>query len=743
MKKSFVAWILACCMLLPACDLGLGTDSGENWGALNSELSTTESTEKEEDGDEGEGSGNGSGSGAEPCAEHVDSNDDEKCDECKENVLRSFDFYAVNDVHGKFATSPNYTGLNKMSSYLRQAKQSNPNTVLLASGDMLQGCYESNLTHGKILTDWMNELDFAAMTLGNHEYDWGEDAIRANAALAEYPLLAINVYDKATNQRVDYCDASVLVEQNGAKIGIIGAEGNVTGDIAPEKIENLDFKVGDDLTNLVKAEATRLRDLGADCIVYSIHDGPNNEYEYYDRSLSSYVDIVFEAHTHQTYVMQDNYGVYHLQSGGDNKVGLSHATINVNVANEKTDVTEAETVWHSEYASLADDPVIATLQTKYTAEIASGLEVLGNNESELDSDEILSLASRAYYEAGSKKWSDKQIVFGGGYIGVRFPYKLAKGKIIYGDLLNVLPFDNEVQLCSVNGSDLKAQFIDKSNYRNYYSDYGNSIKSNPVATDTYYIVIDSYCASSTMSKAPSLKVVETYATAIYARDLLAELIKEGILNDSLSTISIAEALAIGGSLGDNATTPQKYLITGRITEILDSANKEGVLYGNMWIEDCKGSSIYVFGSYDTSGNMYGNMADKPKVGDIITLQAPIYKYVKNATTPAKTELMNATVVGFNTPITIPQALTLAGGLASGSKTQESYYVYGTVDEVRSSGVIIKDTGGNKIYVYKPSGASSAMKVGEALVFYGKLQKFTGTQADQQLQLSAPTLYAVL
>ena len=38
----------------------------------------------------------------------------------------------------------------------------------------------ANLTAGLIMTDWMNELDFTAMTLGNHEYDWGEEYIESN-----------------------------------------------------------------------------------------------------------------------------------------------------------------------------------------------------------------------------------------------------------------------------------------------------------------------------------------------------------------------------------------------------------------------------------------------------------------------------------------------------------------------------------------------------------------------------------
>ena len=70
----------------------------------------------------------------------------------------------------------------------------------------------------------------------------------------------------------------------------------------------------------------KLRDAGADVIVYLIHDGGSytdvgNTAGYYDQTLSSgdYVDLVFEGHSHSYYIFTDTYGVPHLQGGGDNK----------------------------------------------------------------------------------------------------------------------------------------------------------------------------------------------------------------------------------------------------------------------------------------------------------------------------------------------------------------------------------------------------------------------------------------
>lgn len=209
--------------------------------------------------------------------------------------------------------------VDELTTYLKNAHANDQNAVLLSAGDMWQGSSESNMTNGLIMTDWMNELDFAAMTIGNHEYDWGEQYIEENEELAEFSFLAINIYDRNTNALVDYCEPSVMVEGDGLQIGIIGAIGDSYSSIAVDKCEDVYFKVGTQLTSLVKAESDRLRKAGADFIVYMLHDGYGSTNigsvtqvtssqirSYYDISLSNgYVDLVFEGHTHQGYMLKD------------------------------------------------------------------------------------------------------------------------------------------------------------------------------------------------------------------------------------------------------------------------------------------------------------------------------------------------------------------------------------------------------------------------------------------------------
>ncbi len=478
------------------------------------------------------------------CGKHTDKNSDTVCDVCDESVIVYFDFYTINDLHGKLADSDSHVGVDELSTFLKNARKTDQNAIFLSAGDMWQGSSESNMTKGLIITDWMNELDFTAMTLGNHEYDWGSEYIGNNEKLAEFPFLAINVYERATNKLAPYCQPSVTVEADGLQIGIIGAMGDCYSSIATDKSDDVYFKVGAQLTALVKEESERLRGEGVDFIVYVIHDGYGSSHYgytkqvsssqisgYYDISLSDgYIDLVFEGHTHQGYLLQDEHGVYHLQNRGDNKGGISHAEVAINSVTNSAEVEVAELISTSAYSGLADDPVVKKLLEKYDELISPANKVLGYNKTYRNSNYLCQLVADLYYDAGVEKWGDEyDIVLGGGYLSTRSPYNLYSGEIMYSDLQSLFPFDNQLALCSIKGSYLKSKFFETNNndYFICYDEYGSSIKNSINANATYYVVVDTYTAYYAPNR---LTVIELYDETTFARDLLADHVEAGGLS---------------------------------------------------------------------------------------------------------------------------------------------------------------------------------------------------------------------
>jgi len=217
--------------------------------------------------------------------------------------------------------------------------------------------------------------------------------------------------------------------------------------------------------------------------------------------------------------------VYHLQNRGDNKGGISHAEVAINSVTLQAEVKEAELVSTYAYQSLDDDPLVDQLLNKYADAISKADQVLGNNRSYRDSDAICSKVAELYYQLGVATWGkDYDIVLGGGFLNTRSPYKLTAGPVKYGDLQMVLPFDNQIVLCSVKGRYLSSKFFNNDNYFIYYGDYGASIKNKIDYNATYYVVVDTYTAQY---KYNNLTVVKEYDPTVFARDLLADYIAAG------------------------------------------------------------------------------------------------------------------------------------------------------------------------------------------------------------------------
>ncbi len=83
--------------------------------------------------------------------------------------------------------------------------------------------------------------------------------------------------------------------------------------------------------------------------------------------------------------------------------------------------------------------------------------------------------------------------------------------------------------------------------------------------------------------------------------------------------TIPGALEIGA--GITADTTEKYLVTGTVKEIASDK------YGNIYIEDAEGNSIYVYGVYSEDGSVrYDAMEVKPAVGDMVTVYGVLSTY---------------------------------------------------------------------------------------------------------------------
>lgn len=218
----------------------------------------------------------------------------------------SLQILSINDYHGSLAESGKNPGAAKVTQFLADQKARNPEgTILLAAGDMMQGSPDSNLLYGKSVIDVMNYLEFDAMTLGNHEFDWGMGVLEERIHQAAFPVLCANIIDGQTGKNPNFVKPYVVVERKGIKLAVIGV---ITQETAvttnPKVIGNYTFT---DPAAAVRNLVPELKQQGAQVIIVLSHlssymnkagiitgDGPKLARE------STGIDAIITGHSHQT-----------------------------------------------------------------------------------------------------------------------------------------------------------------------------------------------------------------------------------------------------------------------------------------------------------------------------------------------------------------------------------------------------------------------------------------------------------
>ncbi len=77
-------------------------------------------------------------------------------------------------------------------------EENGANTILLDAGDQFQGTLFYTQYKGKEAAQFMNELGYQAMAIGNHEFDDGPANLANFIGEIQFPLLSANI--DASNQ---------------------------------------------------------------------------------------------------------------------------------------------------------------------------------------------------------------------------------------------------------------------------------------------------------------------------------------------------------------------------------------------------------------------------------------------------------------------------------------------------------------------------------------------------------------
>ncbi len=180
--------------------------------------------------------------------------------------LITIDIVGHADFGGRLRSSKLHPGYVRFASAIDKLREQNPEGfLLLDAGDEFTADYWG----GRPVVDALALMKTDAFTLGNHEFDNGQDFLEDCISYAPFPVLCANIQEKATGELIKGCKPWVILEKAGLKIGILG----LTTEYTPYMVTAPQFTPFE-VTSAVEAAKKQIpimREMGADLLVVVAH----------------------------------------------------------------------------------------------------------------------------------------------------------------------------------------------------------------------------------------------------------------------------------------------------------------------------------------------------------------------------------------------------------------------------------------------------------------------------------------
>lgn len=386
----------------------------------------------------------------------------------------------TNDVHGRMVEDDRNGVIgDALLSGIVNDYRSKGTTLVFDSGDSFQGLPISNSSKGEDMATVMNAVGYDAMTVGNHEFDFGLDQLRRLSKQINFPIITSNVYVNG----VRLFQPSTIVDKtpgvDGDEVAVIGVTTPETATKThPRNIVGVTFKDPiSEVEAVIDQVESNARAEGKDYKTYIVlaHLGIDTTTPVEWRgstlaeALSNYAPLkgkrvlVLDGHSHTLHTATYGDNVTYNQTGSYlNNVGrvvynsdriLSHGVITHDEGKKNYQV-------NPKIKAMLDD-----IQAKYKAD--SSKVVIENSPVKLSGDRmdvrvretnlgnVVADALLDYGQSGFSHKSNLAVTNGGG-----LRETIAKDKpVTKGDIIAVLPFGNSVAQIQVTGQNIYDMFV--------------------------------------------------------------------------------------------------------------------------------------------------------------------------------------------------------------------------------------------------------------------------------------------
>ncbi|MBE0643369.1 MAG: bifunctional metallophosphatase/5'-nucleotidase [Bacteroidetes bacterium] len=367
-------------------------------------------------------------------------------------ILHYNDFHAQNvpmsvnaEVNGERQKIP-VGGYAALKAYVDRERKQHTNTILLHAGDDFQGTPISSITRGASQFELLELMQPDAMTLGNHEFDYGADNLRHLFPTVTFPIISANLWDKRMG--TPFVPRYRILHRGGMTIGVIG--------LAPMDLKTLTMRsnVADlDVLDAAMTVRNTIHELeqrfGARFIVVLSHSGVEA-----DSALAATVDgidVIVGGHSHTPlWKPKKVNGALIVQAGSKGR-WLGRLDLKVDAAKGTVDSSWGQLI-ETRVNDITPDPVMLAKVKEMEAVVDSGLsEVIG----ELLTDWVRGHdgeSNMGNWQADVMRDFAKADVAFQNSGGIR--KNLSAGPITLRDMWEISPFANEFVTFTVNGEQL-------------------------------------------------------------------------------------------------------------------------------------------------------------------------------------------------------------------------------------------------------------------------------------------------
>lgn len=335
---------------------------------------------------------------------------------------------------------------------------------LVSIGSEISGTADAYFTRGSAIISSLNAIGIEAMLVGNIEFTFGQERIRELAKEADFAFVSSNVSEGGTGQTPDYISPEIILYPGaGLRIGLVGLTPPSTPDLTFRgNVAGLEFQApGIDLKNRIGA----LRKAGVDAVVLlTLYDRERISFEEWKAIADAKPDVcvmIDYAVVEPPPFMKD--GVIIKTVSGYNK-SKEIDVLDLEFSSNPTKITSfSGRRFPVNHAELHPDQKVSQIVERATRKV--------RNLKKRKITDFVEDYQREYSQECpiANMIADSMRMETGAEIGLQnsggIQNNIVAGKFTVGDLFDVLPFDNQVIVMELKGSDLQELFTQSASLR--------------------------------------------------------------------------------------------------------------------------------------------------------------------------------------------------------------------------------------------------------------------------------------